>query len=324
MTQLETVTLPVEPQRNPLTRQRLTDLAPAFVFVAIIAVVLVAQPSFLGVGVGVLTLQAAPILLLALGHMVVLRTGGIDLSNAAVAVACAIVLASLLGSLGPLAIVVTLAVGAGAGVLNGVLTTKFQVPSFSVTLGTLGVWQAAALLLSGATTVYVSQNIGLIRWMVQTQVAGITVSFLVAAVAAVVLWLVFRYSRYGVGLTALGLNEKASILSGVHTQRVRILAFGISGLLAAGAGVLIVAQQSAATASGYGVALLMPSIAAAIIGGCAISGGVGHPLNVLFGALIVALIPMATVLLGIGANVQLLIYGAVIVIASALTMKRRT
>lgn len=324
MTQVETVTLPVDPPRTPFTRQRLTELAPSLVFVVILVVVLINQPSFLNVGIGVLSLQAAPILLLALGHMVVLRTGGIDLSNAAIAVACAIVLATLLGGLGPVAIIVTLAVGAGAGLLNGFIATRFQVPSFSVTLGTLGVWQAAALLLSGATTVYVSQNIDLVRWMVQTQISGITVSFLIAAVAAVVLWLVFRYTRYGVGLTALGLNEKASILSGVHTQRVRIAAFGTSGLLAAGAGILIVAQQSAATASGYGVALLMPSIAAAIIGGCAISGGVGHPLNVLFGALIVAIIPMASVLLGVSANIQQLIYGAVIVIASALTMKRRT
>ena len=324
MAQAETVTLTVDKPRPLLTRQRLTDLAPGLVFVAIMVIVLINQPSFLNVGLGVLTLQAAPILFLALGHMVVLRTGGIDLSNAAVAVACAIVLATLLGDLGPIATVVTLAVGAGAGLLNGFIAARFQVPSFSVTLGTLGVWQAAALLLSGATTVYVSQNIGLIRWMVQTQLAGITLSFVAAAAAAVVLWLVFRYARYGIGLTALGLNEKASILSGVRTQWVRIAAFGTSGLLAAGAGILIVAQQSAATASGYGVALLMPSIAAAIIGGCAISGGVGHPINVVFGALIVALIPMASVLLGVAANIQQLIYGAVIVIASALTMRRRS
>lgn len=306
-----------------LRQVRWSDIAPAAVLLIIVIVVMVRQPSFLASGLGVLTLQAAPILLLALGHMLVLRTGGIDLSNASIAVGCAIVAASTLGPFGVLGIVLTLAVGTLGGLVNGLLIARFQVPSFSVTLGTMGVWQAAALLLSGSTTVYVSQNIGLIKWMVQYQVQGVTVSFWVAVCVAVVLWLVLRHTEFGVGLTAIGLNERSTVLSGVNTQAVRVAAFALSGLMAALAGVLIVAQQSAATASGYGVALLMPAIAAAIVGGCAISGGVGHPINVVFGALIIAVIPMATALLGVQANIQQLIYGIVIVVASAMTMKRR-
>ena len=285
--------------------------------------VAVRQPSFLSSGVTVLSLQAAPILLLALGQMIVFRIGGIDLSNAAITVFAAIVSATALAPLGALAIPLTLGVGALAGLVNGALASRFQVPSFSVTLGAGGVWLGAALLLSGSTTVYVSSNIDIVSWLTDYKISGAVLSFWVAVVIAVVLWLTLNFTAFGHSLTVMGFNERAAILSNVRTAWVRVGAFALSGLLASLAGMCVTAQQGAATASGFGVGLLMPAIAAAIVGGCAITGGVGHPLNVVVGALIVAFIPIGTAAFGVEANIQQLVYGVVVVVATALTLDRR-
>jgi ribose transport system permease protein len=311
------------PATTLLARFRWADLAPSAVLAILMLVVYVRQPTFFSSGVTVLSLQAAPILLLALGQMVVFRIGSIDLSNAAVTVFAAIVSASALAPLGALAIPLTLAVGAFAGLLNGALAAGFQVPSFSVTLGAGGVWLGTALLLSGATTVYVGSNIEVLSWLTDYQFGGAVMSFWLALGIAVVLWLTIHFTSFGQGLTVMGFNERTAMLSNVRTQRVRVGAFVVSGVLASVAGMCVTAQQGAATASGFGVGLLMPAIAAAIVGGCAITGGVGHPLNVVIGALIIAFIPIESAALGVEANIQQLVYGVVVVVATAITLDRR-
>ncbi|MEH3077702.1 MAG: ABC transporter permease [Quadrisphaera sp.] len=296
---------------------------PAAVFVVLFAVTAALQPAILsGVGPINLTTQATAILLIALGQAAVLHVGSIDLSNAASAVLGAMVLAKLLGPTAVAAPVLTLVVMALVGAVNGLLVAFTQVPSFALTLGTLGVLQAASLVVSDNTTVYASANAEVVQWLFVQAFAGLPVAFWFAVVVAVLFWLVLRRTSLGQALTAVGLNETAAVFSGLRTRWLKVAAFSFSGLMAGAAGICIISQAGAASSFGLGSDLLLPGIAAALIGGVAITGGRTNPVGVVFGALTVALVPIAATALGVTPQARSLVYGAVVIAAVALTASR--
>ena len=296
---------------------------PLVIFVAMFAVVAILTPSFLGGGgVSIVASSAAPILLVALGQALVLNIGSIDLSNASITLLGAILLAMTLGPLGSMAPIVVLVMVTLFGAVNGFIVAYAQVPSFALTLGTLGIFQAAALVVSGATTVYVSENSEVVTPLYTTAVGGLPLTFLLGVVAAVGAWFLLRFTRAGQGMTAIGKNESGAIFSAIRTRSLKILAYSLSGFMAGLAGMTIIAQAGSASSTGLGSDLLLPGIAAAIFGGTSISGGITNPLNVIFGALTVALVPIATAVIGIAAQAQNLVYGIIIIVVVALTLTR--
>ncbi|AMM30851.1 Inner-membrane translocator [Sinomonas atrocyanea] len=299
-------------------------VGPVAVFIALFALVAVLTPTFVtGGGLGILTVQAAPILLVALGQAMVLNVGSIDLSNAATVVLSAMILAQALEPLGPAAPLLTLVVVTLIGAVNGFLIAFGQIPSFALTLGTLGIVQAASLEVSHATTVYATANTDLLAPLFGTALVGLPLAFWVGVVCAVVLWAVLRFTRSGQGMTAVGLNESGALFSGLRTRWLKVAAFALSGLLSGLAGVLVIAQAGAASSFGLGSDLLLPGITAAIVGGTAITGGVTNPINIVFGALTVGLVPIGATSVGISPQAQSLVYGLVIIVAVALTMGRK-
>ena len=299
------------------------SIGPIAIFLAILIVVAVLTPSFLGGGgLAIIASSSAPILLLALGQAMVLNVGSIDLSNAAIGLLGAILLALTLGPIAGVAPIVVLLATTAFGAVNGLIVAYAQVPSFALTLGTLGIFQAAALVASGRTTVYVSSNGESVRSLYESGIADIPLTFWVGVLLAVALWALLRYTRIGRGMTAIGKNESAAIFSAVRTRSLKVLAFALSGFAAGLAGMVIIAQAGAASPTGLGSDLLLPASAAALIGGTSISGGVVNPLTVIFGALTVALVPIATTAIGIDAQAQSLVYGVVIIAVVALTMSR--
>ncbi|WMY11804.1 ABC transporter permease [Paraburkholderia phenoliruptrix] len=305
------------------TQQGIKLAAPAFVLLLLLAVISIFQHGFVtGVGLQVLSYQATPILILGLGQYAVIQIGRIDLSSATVAVLASVTVAKLLAPLGIWAPFLTIGVGALSGLVNGLIITYFQVPSFAVTLGAIGVWQSISLLISNQTTVYVSTNGGVIDWLDNWQLGGYAADVFVALALAVALWVVMRHTRFGTFVRAMGLNERAAILSGISTSAVTVAVFAMSGAFAALAGIVLTAQQGTASASGLGVGLLLPSIAAAICGGVALTGGVGSALNVIAGALIIALIPVGSSVVGIDPRYQQIVYGIVVILAVIVTIDR--
>ena len=190
------------------------------------------------------------------------------------------------------------------------------------------------MVVSHATTVYVTANSELLAPLFGSAILSLPTAFWVAMIAAVVQWLLLRRTAVGQGLTAVGLNESGAIFAGMRTRLLKVLAFALSGLLAGIAGIMIIAQAGAASSFGLGSDLLLPGIAAAIVGGTAITGGRTNPMNVIFGALTMTLIPIGAAilgvpethevayLLGVPPQAQSLVYGLVIIIAVALTMSR--
>lgn len=299
------------------------SVGPPAVFVILFVLVALMRPAFVaGGGLSVLAMQVTPILLVALGHAIVLHVGSIDLSNAAMAVLSAIFLAMMLGPMAASAPLVSIAVVTVVGAINGWLIAFTQVPSFALTLGTLGILQATSLVISDATTVYVAGNSQLLAPLFKTAFAGLPLGFWIAVMLAVLLWALLRFTTVGQGLTAVGLNETGALFSGLRTRWLKVIAFALSGLFAGVAGVMIVAQAGSASTSGLGSDLLLPGIAAAIVGGTAITGGATNPVNVIFGALTVGLIPIGAAAAGVTTQAQSLVYGLVIIIAVALTMSR--
>lgn len=311
------------PRRRIVGRHAWQAIGPIVIFVAMLVVVAILTPAFIGGGgLAIVATSSAPILLLALGQAMVLNVGSIDLSNAAIALLGAILLALTLGPVAGAAPLVILLATTLFGAVNGFLVATFQVPSFALTLGTLGIFQAAALVLSGRTTVYVSANSEVTSTLYQSGIANVPLTFWIAVVFAVVLWVMMRYTRVGRGLTAIGKNESAAIFSAVRTRSLKVLAFALSGFAAGLGSIAIIAQAGSASPSGLGSDLLLPAIAAALIGGTSISGGVVNPLTVIFGALTVALVPIASAAIGIPTQAQSLVYGVVIIAIVALTMSR--
>ena len=317
---------PKSPARRRLMQGGLWQtLGPLAVTVLMLLIVVVSNPQFLGGGgPGILALQAAFILLAALGQASVLNVGSIDLSNAANAVLSAMVLAMMLGSLGPLALVLSIGLATLIGVVNGLVVAYTQVPSFALTLGTLGILQAASLVVSNATTVYVKGSSDLLLPLFGTFFVGLPTAFWIAVVLAVAMWVLTKYTLTGQSMTAVGMNELGAIFSGVGNRGVKVTAFAISGFFSGVVGTMIIAQGGAASSFGLGSDLLLPGIAAAILGGTAITGGTTNPLLVIFGSLTVALIPIASAVIGVPTSAQSLVYGVVIIAAAGLTMQRRS
>jgi ribose transport system permease protein len=314
------------PQRRRLGGTGIWQTAgPVAVTVLMLVIVVISNPRFLSSGgPAILTLQATFILLAALGQACVLNVGSIDLSNAALAVLSAMVLAMTLGSLGPVALLVSIGLATAIGAINGVVVAYAQVPSFALTLGTLGILQAASLVISHATTVYVKGGSGLLQPLFGSALVGLPAAFWIAVVLAFAMWFLTKFTRLGQAMTSVGVNELGAIFSGIGNRGVKIGAFAISGFFSGVAGTMIIAQGGAASSFGLGSDLLLPGIAAAILGGTAITGGRTNPLLVIFGALTVALIPIAAAVVGVPAEAQSLVYGVVIIVAAALTMQRRS
>lgn len=312
-------------QRVQLSSNTLRSLIPLGVLIFFVVVIAVIEPTFLGsASLEVVIDESLPILILALGQMPVLLVAGIDLSSAALASLGTIALVHTLPALGPGGIVAVILLTTAAGAINGLIVSIAQVPSFIVTLGSLGLFQAIALIWSNAKTepISVSGGYDYIGWLVNYQIVGLPLAVWASLICVGLLsWFLYRTST-GQSMYAVGLNEKAALLSGVSTTRTKVLAFTISGLSAGLAAVLLGAKQYSA-APGLADSLLLPCIAAAIIGGCAITGGVGNPIGVLIGALILTVLRIGTTVAGVNPNAQQVIYGVTVIVAVALTIDRR-
>jgi ribose transport system permease protein len=295
-------------------------LAPFAIFLGLLLIISLSVPEFLGGGgPSIIAQQAAPILLVALSQCIVLQIGSIDLSNAALGLFCAILTALTLGPLGIGSPFLCVAIVTGIGLINGLLIVSTQAPSFALTLGMLGVLQAASLHITGSSVVYVTENLAVVSWLYEVQFLTLPVAFWISVGLAIALWAVLRFTIAGQGFSAIGFNERASILSGLPVKWLKIAAFGLSGFFAGLAGLCVIAIGGAASSIGLGSDLLVPGIAAALVGGTAITGGVCNPINVVFGAMFIALIPVGTAAIGISPQSQSTVYGLVLIIAVALT-----
>lgn len=274
--------------------------------------------------------QNASLALLALGMLVVIVTGGIDLSVGSVmalAMVC-IALASQAGLPWPACILIGPAIGLVVGCINGIGLTWLGLPHpFIMTLGTLNVARGLTYLVTGGAPVSGLQPevryLGVTYWgFGLPPPAGLPASLIVVAVGAVAIWYFLNRTSTGRHIYAIGGNPHAARVSGVNVDGVLVTAYMICGFFAGLAGLLLAGR----TDSGFpnaGIGIELDAIAAVIIGGASFFGGRGTVLGVLAGVLIMGLLRNGLNINNVSAFWQMILIGIVIILAVYIDVLRR-
>lgn len=225
--------------------------------------------------------QMAPIGLLALSIALTFLLGGIDLSIVAVANASAIAAALTIGALEPqlgavlaalVGITAAIAVGIVAGLINGTLISFLRVHPIPITLGTLGLFAGVSTGITGGSTVY---GTGSLNGLGSGTFLGIPISFLVFALVVATLAFVTTRTRFGFRVYSIGASEKVSRFARMNVERVQILTYIMSGVLASVAGLVMLAGTNAANVS-FGSSFLIQAILVAVLTGVDAYGGRGR------------------------------------------------
>jgi len=276
-----------------------------------------------------IAIDAAVLLVLATGETFVIITAGVDLSVGAVLVFSGVVAAKAMNGTGGndwgvilLGLVVAMAAGAAWGVVNGFLVAKAKIPPLIVTLGTFGMSLGAALVITGGidersvpfklvSTIGIGRAFGQVPWLV-------VIAFAVAIVFGVVLALT-RFGRY---TYAVGSNEEAARRAGVAVDRHLIKVYGLAGTLSGLAGFMSLARFATTTIGGHDTDNLS-AIAAVVIGGTSLFGGIGTILGTVFGVFIPAVLTNGFIIAGVQPFWQEIAVGAVLIGAVYLDQLRR-
>jgi ribose transport system permease protein len=306
---------------GPTVGARVTSFMPVIALVALVVALTLADPGFLTErSLTAVVNTAAPLAVLAAGATIVVLCGGIDLSIAALASLSSVFLALWLPSLGGLSTLAVVGVAAALGALQGALHVFLRIPSFIVTLGGMSIFSAIALVVSGAGTVPVVDDTP-ISWA-NLYVAGrVPTAVVVAVVIVAVLALLIKVTPLDNYIKATGFSEPAARLAGVPVDAVKIGAFCVSGACAGLAAVLLVARNYSGSPT-VADSLLLPAVAAIVVGGTAITGGHGSLWRTLAGALVVTLLRVGLSTVGVSSAFEQILYGAIIVAAVALTLDR--
>lgn len=305
------------PERPSIARRLAARPQIALVGVLVLLILLtgLVEPNYLSVaGLRNSLIWAVPIGILAAGQTVLMLTGGIDLSIAMIATASAYVTANQSSNGTLFAIGLGLLVGLLAGSANGVGVGVFRVNPLIMTLAMAGI--LLGLFSSWAQTIFAGST--QMNQFMRTLGGGnffggrIPWAALVWAAVAVGVIVLLRGTGYGRNLYALGDNTVASRLAGIRAWQVLIAAYALSGILGSVAGLLVGGRVGAVDLQLVGF-LLLPSVAAAVIGGTSIFGGFGTYTGTILGALILGVLQSLLTFLGAGQGVQQLMYGFIII-----------
>lgn len=305
-----------------ITRSR-NVLVPLVAIVALVAYFQSQAPEFVSADSAQNVLRQIAFLgVLALAATFVILIGGIDLSVAANATLAGILIATWIDSYGgAVAIAMVVGVGAIVGLANGLITTLLKVPSFLVTLGMMSILNGVSNSVSNGGPVSFQSEL-LQKVVNESAVANIPNGALLAFVLVGLATVVCFATAFGRHIYAVGGNERAARLSGVRVLGVKLAVFALAGAIAAVAGIILTGQASTGVPLGADASLL-DAIAAVVVGGTALSGGVGGPHRALLGALVIVLLGSGMDITAVDPYTQLVIKGAVVIAAVALTIDRR-
>lgn len=303
-----------------------------FALVAIIIVFSILSPVYFSVGnFLIMSSHVAIFGLLAIGMLLVILNGGIDLSVGSTLGLSGVVAGYLMQGVEiPAAgvilyppvwavVLLTICLGACVGAINGVLIAFFNVPAFVATLGMLYVARGVALLMTNGLTY---NNLGGeaalgntgFDWLGFNRIGGVPIGVIVLALVALTVGLVLARTAFGRWLYASGGNERAAELSGVPTRKVKVSVYVLSGICAAIAGLVLSSQLTSAGPTA-GTTYELTAIAAVVIGGAALTGGRGNVRGTMLGAFVIGFLSDGLVIIGVSAYWQTVFTGAVIVLA---------
>jgi ribose transport system permease protein len=260
--------------------------------------------------------------LMASGVTFVIMIGGIDLSIQNVASMTSCVLAVSLPRFGFAAVPLSVLSGAVAGLLGGIVSTRLRIPSFIATLAVSGVVASAAYWISSERSINISpeDSAKSLGWAVG-EMAGVPNEVWVGVFFLALLSALLGLTPFGRLVRAIGSQERAVMASGIDVNRTKIAAYALSGTMAGVAGIVMAARLGSGSPTLAGE-FLLPAIACIVVGGTAITGGVGSIWRTFVGALIVQVVRIGMTFVGVSAFAQQIIFGFILVAAVAITMDR--
>lgn len=293
--------------------------------IIIVAFFYVLQPAFLSErNIRAILTIVSFVGIIAIGQTVLLVGGEFDLSVGSVAGVSAVVAARLMTALAwpvPLAILGGMVVGGGIGLINGVVVVKLKIPAFIQTLGMLFIGQGVIQVVTDGYPVYplpdVVGAIGLAR-----PLFGLGWSFVFFVVAALIADFVLRRTTIGRNMYATGGNQEVARLVGINVTAYKIGAFILIGVLAAIAGMFVMADLAAGTTS-IGSGWELAVIAGVVVGGVSLFGGAGTIAGGLSGIILLQVVQSGLVVVGVDANWQQIAVGIIMVLAVGLDILRR-
>ena len=300
------------------TMKYMSELTTVIALIILMAVITIINSNFLTANNLLnLLLQVTSNALIAFGMTFVILTGGIDLSVGSILALSSALTAGLLGSGMPvtLAILISLILGCILGVMNGLLISYGKLAPFIVTLATMTIFRGATLVYTNGNPITKGlSDTFLFQFLGQGYIVGIPFPVIIMFIVFIVLYVLLHKTAFGKSVYAIGGNEKAAYISGLKLNKVKIIIYSISGIMASISGLIITSRLSSAQPTA-GASYEMDAIAAVVLGGTSLSGGKGRILGTLIGALIIGVLNNGLNIIGVSAFWQQVVKGVVILIA---------
>lgn len=260
---------------------------------------------------------------IALGMTFVILTGGIDLSVGSTLALTSAIFAGLLqnGVNTGLAILITVGLGLVLGLINGLLITKGKLAPFIVTLATMTIFRGLTLVYTDGRPIAGPKDNFAFKFLGKGQFFGIPFQVILFILAFLLLWIILNKTALGRKIYAVGGNEKASYISGINIDKVKICVYVVSSLMAVLSGLVLTSRLNSAQPTA-GAAYEMDAIAAVVLGGTSMTGGSGSLTGTLIGILILGVLNNGLNLLGVSSFYQQIVKGIVILIAVLIDRKR--
>jgi ribose transport system permease protein len=319
------ITIQGEREKKGFQIGQLTQkLGPLLGLIILIGIVTVLNPSFIE-PLNILNLlrQVAINALIAFGMTFVILTGGIDLSVGSIlALSSAFTANLMLSGWDPVLAIVTGCLAGGLmGMVNGLMITKGRMAPFIATLATMTVFRGLTLVYTDGNPITGLGDSMTFQLFGRGYLLGIPVPAITMIIVFAALWTILHKTPFGRKTYAIGGNEKASIISGIKVDRVKIMIYSLTGMLSALAGAILTSRLNSAQPTA-GTSYELDAIAAVVLGGTSLTGGRGRIAGTLIGALIIGILNNGLNLLGVSSFYQMVVKGIVIAIAVLIDRKK--
>ena len=300
-------------------RSKRNRIGNELIFLPIVIIVIcvfsgIMNPNFFSINNILSIFQQVAVLGILTGAMLMLLISGLlDLSYGSVMGVCGVALCQFvtMGMNPYLALLLTFVISVAAGLLNGIIVTKFKCEPLIITIGTGYIYNGIALVWSQGT--YQSLQ-GQLEFIGSGKVWGIPVLVIVLLLVLAIIWVVLRYTPYGRKLHIIGGNPEVAFLSGINVNRYKILTFGLGGLICGLSAFVLCSRIGSALASN-GAGYDLRALAACIIGGASFKGAKGTVAGAFLGVILLGVISNALNILGVDPFFQTAVLGLIIVIA---------
>ncbi len=313
---------------HPLNRRRVIDLLGENGFIVIFILWCIylsfATDKFLtSNNIFTILRQASIVSIIAIGEMLVMLLGALDISLAAILGFSGVITAGLMTNDHAPALLAGLsgiAIGGAVGLINGWLVTKVRINAVIATLGVMNVLNGIAFIYAQGKTIY-GDEMDSIAFLSRGYIGPVPVPVILMFAFYVIFYFILNRMVYGAHIYAIGNSDRAAWLAGIRTDRAKVIAFVIAGLLAGFGGVMQASRQGSAT-GGMGDEFLFPILTAVILGGISLSGGKGRIQNTLIASIFLVTITNGMVLLGTSIYAQRIVSGAILIVALSLDRLR--